>query len=151
MPPFCNNKALPTPTLTLPHTLFSTVWLFPSFLLKINAFLMWFEIWKGRKKNCQKADSYLSWSHQNEFEHTFYHLRHWIWRQLTVFCNFDQPNHTLVGGVSVNSLCHQGGLFALSVNRHSVFFYCPALYQPSATLLSKISALLIEKSISVFH
>ncbi len=25
-----------------------------------------------------------------------------------------------MGGVSVNSLCQQGGLFALSVNRHSV-------------------------------
>ncbi len=45
-----DNKALPTPTLTLPDTLFSTFWLNPSFLLKINAFLMWFEIWKGRKK-----------------------------------------------------------------------------------------------------
>ncbi len=32
----------------------------------------------------------------------------------------DYPNHTLVGGVSVNSLCQQGGLFALSVNRHAV-------------------------------
>ncbi len=27
-----DNKALPTPTLTLPDTLFSTFWLFPSFL-----------------------------------------------------------------------------------------------------------------------
>ncbi len=44
------HKALPTPTLTLPDTLFSTFWLNPSFLLKINAFLMWFEIWKGREK-----------------------------------------------------------------------------------------------------
>ncbi len=26
-----------------------------------------------------------------------------------------------VGGASVNSLCQQGGLFALSVNRHSYF------------------------------
>ncbi len=29
-------------------------------------------------------------------------------------------NHMLVGGASVNSLCQQDGLFALSVNRHSV-------------------------------
>ncbi len=35
------------------------------------------------------------------------------------FFNVDCPNHTLVGGVSVNSLCQQGGPFALSVNRHS--------------------------------
>ncbi len=35
---------------------------------------------------------------------------------LTVFCNVNYPNHTLVGGVS---FCQQSGLFALSVNRHS--------------------------------
>ncbi len=29
------------------------------------------------------------------------------------FCIVDDPNHTLVGGVSVNSLCQQGSLFAL--------------------------------------
>ncbi len=29
MPPYWDNKALPTPTLTLPDTLFSTFWLFP--------------------------------------------------------------------------------------------------------------------------
>ncbi len=39
---------------------------------------------------------------------------------MTVFCNVDQPNHMLVGGVSVNGLCQQGRLFALSVNRHPV-------------------------------
>ncbi len=31
----------------------------------------------------------------------------------------DEPNHTLVGGVSVNSLCQRGMLFALSLNKHS--------------------------------
>ncbi len=39
------------------------------------------------------------------------------------FYNVDCPNHILVGGVSVNSLCHQGGPFALSVNRHSEKIY----------------------------
>ncbi len=29
----------------------------------------------------------------------------------------------LVGGASVNSLCQQGGPFALSVNRHTVIVY----------------------------
>ncbi len=53
MPPY--NKALPTPTLTLPNTLFSTFWLFPSFPLKINAFTMRDEIWKGRKKSLAKG------------------------------------------------------------------------------------------------
>ncbi len=37
MPPYWDNKALPTPTLTLPDT-FSTFWLFPSFLLKNKCF-----------------------------------------------------------------------------------------------------------------
>ncbi len=36
---------------------------------------------------------------------------------MTVFCNLDYPNHTLVGGVSV--VASASGLFALSVNRHS--------------------------------
>ncbi len=34
-----------------------------------------------------------------------------------LFYNVDYPNHTLVGGVTVNSLCQQGGLIALSVNK----------------------------------
>ncbi len=36
-----------------------------------------------------------------------------------VFCGVDYTNHVLVGGASVNSLCQQDGLFALSVNTHS--------------------------------
>ncbi len=80
------QKTLPTPTLT--DTLFSTFWLFPSFLLKINAFLMWFEIWKGRIFFCQKADSNLGRSRQKEYD-TLYHLRLWSWRLTTVFCNVD--------------------------------------------------------------
>ncbi len=35
----------------------------------------------------------------------------------------DYTNHTLVGGVSVNNLCHQGGHHLLSVNRHSDFIH----------------------------
>ncbi len=35
------------------------------------------------------------------------------------FFSVDYPNHTLVGGVSVNCLCQQGRLFALSLNKHS--------------------------------
>ncbi len=42
------------PSLHLPDTLFSTFRLFPSFLLKINAFPMWYEIWKARKKMFSK-------------------------------------------------------------------------------------------------
>ncbi len=46
-----------SPPYTYPNptdTLSSTFWLFPSFLLKINAFLMWYEIWKGRKIVCKR-------------------------------------------------------------------------------------------------
>ncbi len=50
MPIYWDNKALPTPTLTLPDTLFSTFLLFPSFLLQIHAFPLRYEICKGRKK-----------------------------------------------------------------------------------------------------
>ncbi len=38
---------------------------------------------------------------------------------MCVLCNIVYANQTLVGGASVNSLCQQGGLFALSVNKHS--------------------------------
>ncbi len=55
-------KALSAPTLTLPDTLFSTFWLFPSFLLKINAFTMRYEIWKGREKKVRPKAGSNHWS-----------------------------------------------------------------------------------------
>ncbi len=49
MPHYLDNNVLPTPTQTLSNILFSTFWLFPSFLLKINAFPMLYEsLAKGR-------------------------------------------------------------------------------------------------------
>ncbi len=39
--------------------------------------------------------------------------------ELLSFFSVDLLNHTLVAVVSLNSLCQQDGLFALSVNRHS--------------------------------
>ncbi len=39
--------------------------------------------------------------------------------QLEPVFSVECPNHTLGAGVSVKSLSQQGGLFALSVNRHS--------------------------------
>ncbi len=50
----------------------------------------------------------------------FYHFHHWSCSLTAIVSNVDKPNCTLVGGVSVNSLCQQGGVFALSVNRHSI-------------------------------
>ncbi len=71
MPPYWYNKALYTPTLTLPDTLFSSFWLFPSFLLKINAFTLRYEIWKGRKKKFGKRrDRTTGRSHQNDTRFT---------------------------------------------------------------------------------
>ncbi len=61
MPPYWYNKALYTPTLTLPD-IFSTFWLFPSFLLKINAFTMRYEIWKGREKKDRPKVGSNHWS-----------------------------------------------------------------------------------------
>ncbi len=57
---------------------------------------MWYEIWKGEKLMFNER----------------------------LFFSVDYPNQTLVGGISVNRICQQGGLFALSVNRPSV--YIPA-------------------------
>ncbi len=50
-------------------------------------------------------------------KHTLRHLRHVskIDIQQTYFFIVNYLNHMLVGGASVNSLCQQGGLFALSV------------------------------------
>ncbi len=82
MPPYWDNKALPKPTLTLPDTLISTFLLFPSFLLKIIAFPMQYEIWKGRNFWGQKADSN---SVDRVKKHASYHLRHWNWCLMSVF------------------------------------------------------------------
>ncbi len=72
------------------------------------------------EKSCRKG-GFEPWSIASKWiRHTVYLLRHQSWQPPTDFCNLDQTNHTLVGGVSVNSLCHQGRLFALNVNRHSV-------------------------------
>ncbi len=116
MPPYWDNKALPTPTLTLPDTLFSTFWLFPSFLLKINAFPMRYEIWKERKKVRQKAGSNSGRSRQKAYALPSMPLTLML---KCLFLVLTIPI-SLVGRVSVNSLCQQGGLFALSVNRHSL-------------------------------
>ncbi len=49
MPPYWDNKALPTPTLTLPDTfIFNFLIIF--IFIEINAFPVRYEIWKGEKK-----------------------------------------------------------------------------------------------------
>ncbi len=68
-------KALSAPTLTLPDT-FSTFWLFPSFLLKINAFTMRYEIWKGREKKRQGRIEPLV-DRVKKTWLVIYHLHHW--------------------------------------------------------------------------
>jgi len=61
---------------------------------------MWYEIWKGRRKKKSAKGGVKP----------------------------DSPNHTVVGGVSVNSLCQQGGLFALSVIDRLFLCICSALW-----------------------
>ncbi len=115
MPHYWDNKALPTPTLT---DIFFQLWLFPSFLLKINAFRCDMIFEKGEKslaKGRFELGSIASRSTRFSIYTTETDVK-WV-----SFFSVDCLNHTLVGGVSVNSLCQQGRLFALSVNRHSVF------------------------------
>ncbi len=83
---------------------------------------MRFETWVRTRVDCIK-------------KHAPYHLRHWNWWLMSVFFQCWLSNHMLVGGVSVNSLCQQGGPFALSVNRHSVIFAGNALKHQSVTFL----------------
>ncbi len=75
---------------------------------------------KGEKKVQQKVDSNSGRSRKKSTRLTIYATETDV-KQVSFF-SVDYPNHTLVGGVSVNSLCQQGGLFALRVNRHSVYF-----------------------------
>ncbi len=76
---------------------------------------MRYEIWKGRiflggkRRTRTRVDRVK--------KHQFQWCRWWS----GVFFFFNEPNHMLVGGVSVNSLfLHQGGLFAISVNKNHV-------------------------------
>ncbi len=83
-------KALSAPTLTLPDTLFSTFWLFPSFLLKINAFTMRYEIWKGRekKKFGQRWDRTAGRSRQKDIAHDLPSAPLELMLQLALLCFF---------------------------------------------------------------
>ncbi len=61
MPPYWDNKALPTPTLTLPDTFIFNFLIISFILLKINDFSMRYEIWKGRKKRIVIAIMSILW------------------------------------------------------------------------------------------
>ncbi len=97
-------KALSAPTLTLPDTLFSTFWLFPSFLLKINAFTMRYEIWKGRekKKFGQRRDRTLVDRFKKRW-HTIYHLHHWSWCFSWLCCSSSGSSCTLIDRCLIQS------------------------------------------------
>ncbi len=97
-------KALPTPTRYFIFNLFPSSFFF--FLNRLNAL---YEIWKGRKKVRLKVGSNSGRSRQNvnalpSVTVTDTNLMFFIF-------SVDEANHTLVGGVSINSLCQQGGLF----------------------------------------
>ncbi len=87
---------------------------FLSFLLKINAFPMRYEIWKGRKKVWLLAGSNLGRSCQKAYALPSTPLK--LMLNWHLFLVLTIPINTLVDGVCVNSLCQQWGLFALIVN-----------------------------------
>ncbi len=100
-------KALSAPTLTLPDTLFSTFWLFPSFLLKINAFTMRYEIWKGRekKKFGQSAKGGIEplVDRVKKILLVIYHLRHRSWCFSWLCCASSGSSFTLIDRCLVQS------------------------------------------------
>ncbi len=54
---FWDNKALPTPTLTLPVTfLFFQLFYYFLIFIEIKCFSKWYEIWKGRGKKLKRQD-----------------------------------------------------------------------------------------------
>ncbi len=117
MSPYRDNKALPNPT-----RYFIFNFLIISFIFIENKCLS-DAIWdlKREKKSSAKGEFELGSIVSKSMCFTIYATEadvKWV-----SFFSVDCPNHTLVGGVSVNSLCQQGGLFALSVNRHSVFLF----------------------------
>ncbi len=100
----------PSPHLHNPTRYFIFNFLMISFIFIDNKcfFLMRYEIWKGRKKGSAKgwfepASRFLQKAHVLSSTP----LKHDL---LALFFSVDYPNHTLVGGVSVNSLSQQGGI-----------------------------------------
>ncbi len=92
--PYWENKALATPTLTLPDSLLIISFIF---VKKINAFLMWSEIWKGRKKKFAKRQIRTCVDRVKRRRYTPYHLRHWNWQLLDVLCNVVYPESHIGG------------------------------------------------------
>ncbi len=94
-------KALYTPTLTLPNTLFSTFWLFPSFLLKINAFTI-FE--KGeKKKSSAKGGIEPLVDRVKKTWLVIYHLCHWSWCFSSLCCASSGSSCTLIDRCLIQS------------------------------------------------
>ncbi len=111
---YWDNKFLPSPALTLPVTFIFNFSIICFILLKKEKSFLFKSLAKGRfELDLVKMKNVL---------HTLNHLHHWRCHFAAVFCNAISRKHTLVGGVSVNSLCQQVGLFSLSVNRHSEMF-----------------------------
>ncbi len=97
-------KALSAPTLTLLDTLFSTFWLSPSFLLKINAFTMRYEIWKGReKKRLAKGRIEPLVDHVKKTWLMIYHLHHWSWWYNRLCCASSGSSCTLIDRCLIQS------------------------------------------------
>ncbi len=113
---------------------------------------MQYEIWKVRKKIAKGGFELGSIASKNMCL-TIYATATDDW--CVFFVSVDYLNHTLVDGVSVNSLCQQGGLFALSVNIHSVTFMAnfvakyisPVLWKNLDEYLTTVSGNLFTDSV----
>ncbi len=73
----------------------------------INAFLIRYVMWKGRRANSAKGRYKLRLIVSKSHCYALYHLRHCSCCIAGVFCSVVLPNHTFVGRVSVNILCQQ--------------------------------------------
>ncbi len=125
MPPYWVNKALPTPTLTLSDT-FIFNFLIISFIFIENKCLS-DAIWEKEKESSAKGGFELGSIASKSMHLTHYTIE--TDAEWAAFFSVDSPNHMLVGGVSVNSLCQQGGLLALSVNRLCLIIWVRLVFE----------------------
>ncbi len=85
-------------------TLFFDFLIISLFLLKINAFPMWYVMRKWRRTSSAKGSFELGFIASKSYCYAIYHLCHCSCCLPGVFCCLVQPKHMLVGRVNVNSI-----------------------------------------------
>ncbi len=99
------------PPLPLPDKYFLIYWtlffdflIISLFLLKLNAFPMWYVMRKWRRTSSAKGSFELGFIASKSSCNAIYHLCHCSCCLPGVFCCLVQPKHMLVGRVNVNSI-----------------------------------------------